>query len=209
MKLHFVNRYTYLKCTINGLKLTSIRAVKRYKNLMFLDVSDNLLELDALQVITELPYLILIHADNNKLYSAAIKPMKYLQCIIVNNNQLKSVNDVYQKELSTLEAGSNQIETVAFYNRMDKLKVLDFRYNIIKDISNFNFPLLDSLYLAGNKLKTLVGLENLVNLRILHVRNNPIKLLNGFDEALTKLSYVNLRSCKVGTLIQVKKLRVN
>ncbi|KAJ8725444.1 hypothetical protein PYW08_003627 [Mythimna loreyi] len=200
--------YTYLKCTLTGMKMTNIRAIRRYRHLMFLDVSNNCLDLDALQVIAELPYLILIHADNNKLTSAAIKPMKYLQCIILNNNQITSVHDVFQEELSTLELGFNQIETVAFDNRMHKIKVLDFRNNLIADISNFNFPLLDSLYLGGNKLTTLVGLEKLTNLRILHVRNNPIKLLNGFDEALTKLIYINLRNCKVGTMIQIKKLRV-
>ncbi|XP_047021010.1 leucine-rich repeat-containing protein 23-like [Helicoverpa zea] len=200
--------YTYLKCKITGLKMTRIDAIKGYRHLMFLDVSNNYLDINALQIITELPYLILIQADGNRLTSAGLKQMKYLQCIICNNNQITSVNDVFQEQLSTLELADNKITSVDFATKMPTLRVLDFRFNQIKDISNFNFPNLDSLYLAGNKITTLAGLETCVNLRILHVRNNPIKLLNGFDEAHTKLQYINLRNCKVGTLRQIKKLRV-
>ncbi|XP_028176212.1 leucine-rich repeat-containing protein 23-like [Ostrinia furnacalis] len=200
--------YTYLKAACTGMSLTDISAVKHFKHLQFLDVSNNNLDLDALQAATELPYLVLIHADHNALYSAALRKMKYLQVIIMNNNKISTVHDVYQPELSTLEVGYNRIHRVFFTNRMPTIKCLDFRYNLIEDISDFDFPNLDSLYLAGNKIKALDGIERLVNLRILHVRNNPIKLLNGFDEGLKKLQYINLRNCKVATLRQVKKLRV-
>ncbi|XP_031768401.2 leucine-rich repeat-containing protein 23-like [Galleria mellonella] len=200
--------YTYLKANCSGMKLTDLSGIKSFKHLQFVDVSNNSLDLDALQVLTELPFLVLIQADKNVLYSAALKKMKYLQVIIMNHNFISSVHDVYQPELSTLEVGYNKIERVYFEHRMQNIKCLDFRYNLIKDIADFDFPKLDSLYLAGNKITSLVGLERLVNLRILHVRYNPIKSLNGFDACLTKLQYVNLRNCKVASLKQVKKLKV-
>lgn len=201
--------YTYLKATCTGMGLTDISSIKYFKHLQFVDVSNNNLELEALQAVTELPFLVLIHADHNALYSAALRKMKYLQVIIMNNNKISTVDDVYQPELCTLEVGYNKIHRIFFINRMPTIKCLDFRYNRIEDILDIDFPNLDSLYLAGNKIKTLDGLERLVNLRILHVRNNPIKLLNGFDEGLKKLQYLNLRNCKVATLRQVKKLRVS
>lgn len=191
------------------MKLTDINAMKCFKHLQFVNVSDNYLTLDALQALTELPFLVLIHADKNLLNSAALTRMKYLQVIIMNNNSISSVHDVYQPELNTLEIGYNKIRNVYFENRMPNLKCLDFRYNLIQDISDFNFPNLDSLYLAGNRITILVGIEKLVNLRILHVRNNPIKLLNGFEPGLLKLQYINLRNCRVKTLKQIKKLKVN
>lgn len=191
------------------MKLTNIAAFKSFQHLQFIDVSNNYLTLENLQVVTELPFLILIHADNNLLNSAALNKMKYMQVIIMNNNRITSVNDVYQPELCTLEVGYNKIDRVNFDNNMPHIKCLDFRYNLIQDISNFDFPNLDSLYLAGNKITSLVGIERLSNLRVLHVRNNPIRILNGFDPELKKLQYVNLRNCKVSTLIQVKKLRVS
>ncbi|CAH0701994.1 unnamed protein product [Spodoptera exigua] len=200
--------YTYLKCKLAGMKLTRIDAIRSFKNIMFLDVSNNCLDIQALQVIAELPYLILIHADDNKLSSAELKPMKYLQVIIFNNNQIASIADVHQEQLSTLELGFNKITKIDFKSKMSFMRVLDLRNNLITEIPPLELPNLDSLYLAGNKIKTLAGIELLVNLRILHVRNNPIRYLDGFNEDQGKLQYINLRNCHVTTLRQVKKMKV-
>lgn len=191
------------------MKLTDIVSVKFFTHLMFLDVSENYLDNKALQAVSELPCLIFLQADKNRITSAALKRMKYLQVIVMNHNQISSVSDIYQDQISTIEIGYNKIQKVAFPYGLFQLKVIDLRYNEITEITGFDLPNLDSLYLAGNKITSLVGLEKLVNLRILHVRNNPIKLLNGFDEGLKKLTYINLRNCKVTTLKQVKKLRVS
>ncbi|XP_068629615.1 leucine-rich repeat-containing protein 23-like [Battus philenor] len=199
--------YAYIKATCTGMSLTDIGAIASFKHLQFVDVSENYLTTPALQAVTKLPFLVLIHADKNRLESAFLKKSKYLQVIIMNYNSIVTVSDVYHPELSTLEVGYNQVTNISFTNRMPSLRCLDFRYNRITDISDFNFPNLDSLYLAGNKIKSLVGLERQVNLRILHVRNNPIESLNGFDPNHTKLQYINLRNCRVTTKKQVKKLQ--
>ncbi|XP_045491175.1 leucine-rich repeat-containing protein 23-like [Colias croceus] len=200
--------YTYLKATCTNMNLTEISALKSFHHLQYIDVSNNNLTTESLQVLSELPFLLLIHADKNNLNSAYLKRMKYLQVIIFNNNRITSVRDVYHPEMSTVEVGYNKIINIYFENRMPNLKCLDFRYNSIHDISDIDFPNLDSLYLAGNRITSLIGIENLPNLRILHVRNNPIKLLNGFDPVHKKLQYLNLRNTKVTTLKQIKKLRV-
>lgn len=189
--------------------LTHIDAIKSFKQLQFVDVSSNRLEINELQVVTELPYLVLLHADKNRLNSAALKKMKYFQVLIMNNNQIDTVQDIFQPEMSTIELGFNKIQKIQFDNRMPEMKVLDFRNNMISSIAGIDFPKLDSLYLANNKITSLVGLERLVSLRILHVRHNPLKVLDGFHPNLTKLSYVNLRCCRISTLRQVKKLRVS
>ncbi|XP_035436939.1 leucine-rich repeat-containing protein 23-like isoform X2 [Spodoptera frugiperda] len=190
------------------MNITRIDVIRSYKHIMFLDVSNNLLDLDALQVVTQLPNLILIHADENRIASAGLKQMKYLQVIIFNNNQITSLADVFQEQLSTLELGFNKIKTIDFKFKMPTMRVLDLRNNLITEIPPLEFPKLDSLYLAGNKIKTLAGIELLVNLRVLHVRNNPIRYLDGFNEDHTKLQYINLRNCRVTTLRQVRKLKV-
>ncbi|XP_022819294.1 leucine-rich repeat-containing protein 23-like [Spodoptera litura] len=200
--------YTFLKCKLVGMRMTSIDAIKCYKHIMFLDVSNNYLDLHALQVITQLPNLILIHADENRLTSAGLKQMRYLQVIIFNNNQITSLEDVFQEQLSTLELGFNKLTKIDFKPKMPTMRVLDLRNNLITEIPPLEFPRLDSLYLAGNKIKTLTGIELLVNLRVLHVRNNPIRYLDGFNENQTKLQYINLRNCRVTTLRQVKKMKV-
>ncbi|CAH2074512.1 unnamed protein product, partial [Iphiclides podalirius] len=200
--------YAYLKATCTGMGLTDIRALAAFEHLQFVDVSDNLLTIEALQVVTKLPFLVLLHADRNRLSSASLARSRYLQVVILNHNNIRSVHDVHQPELSTLEVGYNKVEKIEFNSRMPTLKCLDFRYNLIADVSNLDFPNLDSLYLAGNKITSLAGIERLTNLRILHMRNNPIALLNGFDQTLAKLQYINLRNCKVATLKQIRKLQV-
>lgn len=191
------------------MNLTDLTAFKSYKHLQYIDISNNNINSESLQVLSELPFLLLIHADKNNLTSGYLKRMKYLQVIIFNYNSISSLYDIYQPEMSTIEVGYNKIKSIKFENRMPSIKCLDFRYNLVDDISDIDFPNLDSLYLAGNKITSLMGIERLKNLRILHVRNNPIKLLNGFDPEHKKLQYINLRNCKVFTLKQVKKLRVS
>lgn len=189
--------------------LTHIDAIKSFKHLQFLDISNNNLQLNELQVVTKLPYLVLLQADKNKLNGAELYRMPYIQVLILNNNDITTVHDVFQPELSTLEVGFNKIQKLHFTNAMPNIKCLDFRNNRIIEIADLNFPKLDSLYLAHNNIVSLAGLERLINLRILHVRNNPIRLLDGFHEDHTKLIYINLRNCKVTTFRQVKKLRVS
>ncbi|KAJ2948928.1 hypothetical protein O0L34_g5863 [Tuta absoluta] len=200
--------YSYLKATCTGMKLTDISAILCFKHLQFVNFSENFLTIEALQKVTDLPWLLLLHADKNICISANLRKCKYLQVIIMNYNQLTSVEDVFQPELSTLEVGFNKITAIRFKNRMPHLKVLDFRYNLVQNVLDLDFPNLDSLYLAGNKIKDLTGIDRLQNLRVLHVRNNPIRTLNGFESNLPKLKYLNLRSCKVRTLKQIKRLRI-
>lgn len=188
--------------------LTDVRAIATFKHLQFVDVSDNKLTTENLQILTRLPYLLYIEADKNLIQSAALTKTKYLQVIIMNNNQIKTCHDVYQPQLSTLELGYNKITKVSFEKQMPELKCLDFRYNMIKELKDWDFPNLMLLYLAGNKIKNLDGIGKLTNLRILHLRNNPIKKLDHFNENMKHLFYINLRNCKVSNLKQVKKLKV-
>lgn len=201
-------RYTYLKTTCTGLGLTDVSAIVNFKHIQFVDVSNNKLKLEKLQVLMKLPFLLYLQADQNLLDSAALNRSKYLQVIVMNNNTITNCFDIYQPLLSTLELGYNKIRKVSFEFNMPELKCLDFRYNLIRDLLDWNFPSLVCLYLAGNKIKRLDGIETLTSLRILHLRNNPIKKLDGFTEEMKDLFYLNLRNCKVKSLKQVKKLKV-
>lgn len=188
--------------------LTDIRAIVNFKHLQYVDFSNNKLTIEKIQPVTELPYLLLLKADQNLLQSAALNKTKFLQVIIMNRNYITSCRDVYHPNLSTLELGYNKIEEVSFETPMPSLKCLDFKYNIIRDLTNWEFPNLHSLYLAGNKIKKLDGIENLTSLKILHLRHNPIAKLDNFHEDM-QLIYLNLRNCKIKSLKQVKKLKVS
>lgn len=59
-----------------------------------MDVGGNFLDLDALQVLTELPYLILLRAERNIVESAALNPAPFLQ-VLTNKNFLKVIKTVH------------------------------------------------------------------------------------------------------------------
>ena len=63
-------------------KLTNIAIVLNFKHLLFVDVSGNFLTLDSLQVLSQMPYVIYIKAQRNRIESAALDPMPYLQVIL-------------------------------------------------------------------------------------------------------------------------------
>ncbi|GBP26149.1 Leucine-rich repeat-containing protein 23 [Eumeta japonica] len=200
--------YAYLKATCTSMGLVDVTALIHFKHLQFVDLTDNALTSSSIQVLTKLPFLLLIQANKNLIDSPALKRMKFLQVIIMNNNKITSCNNVYQPELSTLEVGYNSIKDLYFNDPLPELKCLDVRYNLVCAITALEAPKLDSLYLAGNKIKSLIGISRLVNLRVLHLRFNPIKKLNGLEPSLTKLNYLNLRNCKVASKKQVKKLKL-
>ncbi|KAF9408839.1 hypothetical protein HW555_011613 [Spodoptera exigua] len=169
------------------MKLTRIDAIRSFKNIMFLDVSNNCLDIQALQVIAELPYLILIHADDNKLSSAELKPMKYLQVIIFNNNQITSVADVHQEQLSTLELGFNKITKIDFKSKMNKIKTLagiELLVNLrILHVRNNPIRYLDGFNEDQGKLQYI----NLRNCQVATLRQvKKMKVLKALDTLIMK-----------------------
>lgn len=87
---HAINEYLLinLQLTVNVCfsfcrKLTDVRTILNFKHVLFVDVSGNYLTLDALQVLTEMPYLVLLKAERNLVESAALQRMPFLQVGII------------------------------------------------------------------------------------------------------------------------------
>ncbi|GJQ73355.1 hypothetical protein Trydic_g14713, partial [Trypoxylus dichotomus] len=72
-------RYAYLMISPIDRKLTDISMILNFKHLLFIDVSGNILTLDRLQVLSEMPYVLYIRAQRNMIESAGLNPMPYLQ----------------------------------------------------------------------------------------------------------------------------------
>lgn len=201
-------RYAYLMLSVAEKFLTDIEIISNFKHVLYVDLSGNFLNLEALQPVCKLPYLLYLKAERNKIESAALTPMPYLQVLILSKNQITETCDINQPILETLDLGYNEIYTVQFdRERLENLKELSLHANHLLDTSGM-YPLrLENLYLACNKItKIHRDLNTLTNLQVLHLRDNSIRKLNGFSDQLANLTYLNLRNNKINKVRQFRKL---
>lgn len=195
--------YAYLMLTLNNAKLTDISIIAHFKHVLFIDLSGNLLNVNALQILIELPYLVYLKVEKNRLDSGALMQMQYLQVLILNYNQISETCDIKQPFLECLELNFNVIFTIHF-NNLEHLKQLDLRGNHLTDL-NGTFPInLEKLYAPMNRIRSIVG-ANLNNLTVLHLRDNRIRKLDGFCH-MSQLKYLNLRNNCINKRRQFHKL---
>ncbi|XP_050304039.1 leucine-rich repeat-containing protein 23-like [Anthonomus grandis grandis] len=202
-------RYAYLMITATDRKLTEVSVVLTFKHVLFLDLSGNFLNLEALQVLQGMPFLILLRANRNRVESGALNAIHYLQVLCLNINKIEHTYDIAQPMLETLQLEFNQIFTAQFDSeKLPKLKELDLKGNHLMDLSGEYPQSLERLYLAQNKITRLneLALSKLTHLTTLHLRDNKIRKLNGFTEFLGQLTYLNLRSNSIMKLRQFRKL---
>ncbi|XP_018335157.1 leucine-rich repeat-containing protein 23-like [Agrilus planipennis] len=188
-------RYAYLMITATDRKLTHVDIILNFKHVLFIDISGNYLTLDSLQILTNMPFLILLKAERNRMQSAALKPAPYLQLVIMK--VLYNVTD-------------NQVYNVQFVSEgLPELKQLELRGNFLPDFSG-SFPTsIEKLYMAENRISKIISIDvcYLTNLKILHLRDNQIKKLNGFTEHLVNLEYLNLRQNRITKFREFRKLQ--
>lgn len=202
-------RYAYLMLTAVEKKLTDISVITKFKHLLYLDLSGNCLNLDGIQPVCELPYLLYLKAERNVIESAALKSIPFLQVLILNQNQIAETNDIVQKMLETLELGENSLYTAQFQeDQMDELKSLSLHGNYLLDTSGTYPRNVENLCLNRNRImKITPHICKLKHLKVLNLRDNFIRKLNGFTSELENLTYLNLRGNKIRKTRQFRKLQ--
>ncbi|XP_057665259.1 leucine-rich repeat-containing protein 23-like [Diorhabda carinulata] len=201
-------RYAYLMLTATDRKLTDISVIVNFSHLQFVDLSGNYLTLEALQVLSQLPYLLYIRAERNRIESAGLNPMHFLQVLIFNKNSIRETGEICQPILETLELADNFIYTVQFdAERLENLKELVLSGNHLLDTSGTYPKNLEKLFMGKNKIIRINSdLVQLKKLKYLHLRDNNIRKLTGFSETLENLTYLNLRSNNINKVRQLRKL---
>ncbi|RZC32960.1 LRR 8 domain containing protein [Asbolus verrucosus] len=204
------SRYAYLMISAVDSKLTDVSTILNFKHVLFLDLCGNYLTTEALHVLTAMPFLILLKAERNRVESACLKPMYYLQVLDLNQNQIKDVGNIDQPMLECLELSYNDIYATHFDTaNLNNLKQLELTNNLLFDISGVYPPNLEKMYMAANKISTIDSVEfsKLAKLEILHLRENNMQKLDGFTAELASLKYLNLRNNKISKLKEFKKLQ--
>ncbi|XP_077201877.1 leucine-rich repeat-containing protein 23 [Paroedura picta] len=217
---HFKEGLSLLSKTGNGLahafvkfeakekELTDIALIQGFIHLRYVDLSDNLLrDLSPLSCLTHLLWL---KVDNNRLTSAAMDELPYLQIASFANNRIKDTIGISHPRLASLNLKGNDIEEISGLDplKLSNLHTLELRSNSLKTTAGLFLPKLKNLYLAQNSISRLEGLEDLMQLTTLHLRDNLLENLDGFSGSMKALQYLNLRGNAIANLQEVSKLQM-
>ncbi|KAM0681204.1 U2 small nuclear ribonucleoprotein A' [Glugoides intestinalis] len=91
-------------------------------------------------------------------------------------NRLENIKLPTNSELETIDVSDNLIKEMDAFNDLNRLKVLDVGYNLIKRIPELRLPALQELYVMSNDISSISGLS-LPTLLKLDVANNDLKEL--------------------------------
>ncbi|XP_039194699.1 leucine-rich repeat-containing protein 23 isoform X2 [Crotalus tigris] len=155
-------------------------------------------------------HLLWLKVDNNRLISASIEELPYLQIASFANNHIKDCDGICHPRLVSLNLRSNAIEVLSGLNPniLSNLHTVELRGNSLKSTAGIYLPKLKNLYLGQNAISHLEDLENLEQLTTLHLRDNLIEVLEGFSSNMKSLQYLNLRGNAVAQVQELEKLQV-
>ncbi|XP_055214534.1 leucine-rich repeat-containing protein 23 isoform X2 [Gorilla gorilla gorilla] len=199
--------HAYVKLEVKERDLTDIYLLRSYIHLRYVDISEN--HLTDLSPLNYLTHLLWLKADGNRLRSAQLNELPYLQIASFAYNQITDTEGISHPRLETLNLKGNSIHTVTGLDpeKLISLHTVELRGNQLESTLGINLPKLKNLYLAQNMLKKVEGLEDLSNLTTLHLRDNQIDTLSGFSREMKSLQYLNLRGNMVANLGELAKLR--
>ncbi|KAJ8790905.1 hypothetical protein J1605_020999 [Eschrichtius robustus] len=208
--------HAYVKLEVKDRELTDIYLLRSYIHLRYVDVSEN--HLTDLSPLNYLTHLLWLKADGNRLRSAGLNELPYLQIASFAYNQITDTEGISHPRLASLDLKGNHIHMVTGLDpqKLISLHTLELRGNQLNSTLGINLPKLKNLFLvahwvrgwlAQNLLKKVEGLENLSNLTTLHLRDNQIETLSGFSKEMKSLQYLNLRGNMVADLGELAKLR--
>uniref|UniRef100_A0A803THG3 Leucine-rich repeat-containing protein 23 n=1 Tax=Anolis carolinensis TaxID=28377 RepID=A0A803THG3_ANOCA len=200
--------HAFVKLEVREKELTDITLIQNFIHLRYVDLSDNLIR--DLSPLSSLNHLLWLKVDNNKLTSAGMDELLYLQSASFANNQIKDTNGINHPRLASLNLKGNEIEKVTGLDPeiLSNLHTLELRGNNLKSTTGFDLPKLKNLYLAQNSLTYLEGLTELGQLTTLHLRDNQLETLDGFSEDMKSLQYLNLRGNAISQIQELTKLLV-
>lgn len=200
--------HAFVKFEAREKELTDISFIQTFIHLRYVDLSDNMLrDISPLACLTHLLWLKL---DGNRLISASMDDLPYLQIASFANNHIKDTNGINHPRLTNLNLKGNQIEIISGLDpdKLSNLHTLELRGNHLKSTAGISLPKLKNLYLAQNSITKIEGLEGMTQLTTLHLRDNLLEVLDGFSPRMKSLQYLNLRGNGVMQIQEVSKLQM-
>ncbi|PNJ30390.1 LRRC23 isoform 13 [Pongo abelii] len=139
--------HAYVKLEVKERDLTDIYLLRSYIHLRYVDISEN--HLTDLSPLNYLTHLLWLKADGNRLRSAQLNELPYLQIASFAYNQITDTEGISHPRLETLNLKGNSIHTVTGLDpqKLISLHTVELRGNQLESTLGINLPKLKNLYL--------------------------------------------------------------
>ncbi|XP_058299505.1 leucine-rich repeat-containing protein 23 isoform X3 [Hylobates moloch] len=143
--------HAYVKLEVKERDLTDIYLLRSYIHLRYVDISEN--HLTDLSPLNYLTHLLWLKADGNRLRSAQLNELPYLQIASFAYNQITDTEGISHPRLETLNLKGNSIHMVTGLDpqKLISLHTVELRGNQLESTLGINLPKLKNLYLVAAK----------------------------------------------------------
>uniref|UniRef100_A0A8C9B9B0 Leucine rich repeat containing 23 n=1 Tax=Phocoena sinus TaxID=42100 RepID=A0A8C9B9B0_PHOSS len=142
--------HAYVKLEVKDRDLTDIHLLRSYIHLRYVDVSRN--HLTDLSPLNYLTHLLWLKADGNRLQSARLNELPYLQIASFAYNQITDTEGISHPRLASLDLKGNHIHMVTGLDpqKLISLHTLELRGNQLNSTLGINLPKLKNLFLVAH-----------------------------------------------------------
>ena len=175
-----------------------------FKNLQYLYLSHNNLDLSVLTDFINLSYLSL--RCNQLSNITPLKNLTNLNTLDISHNQIIDISAL--KDLTNLNSlnisHNNILIDITPLKNLTNLNTLDISHNQLRNISPLKDLInLNTLYLTGNQIREISSLKDLTNLNILDLSSNQIIDIS----ALKDLTNLNILDLKINQITDISALK--
>uniref|UniRef100_A0A8C4MBZ2 Leucine rich repeat containing 23 n=1 Tax=Equus asinus TaxID=9793 RepID=A0A8C4MBZ2_EQUAS len=158
--------HAYVKLELKERDLTDIYLLRSYIHLRYVDVSEN--HLTDLYPLNYLTHLLWLKADGNRLRSAQLNELPYLQIASFAHNQITDTEGISHPRLGSLDLKGNRIRMVTGLDpqKLISLHTLELRGNLLDSTLGINLPKLKNLFLVTHRVRGWCRKEGTVGARM-------------------------------------------
>uniref|UniRef100_A0A7M4ECL9 Leucine-rich repeat-containing protein 23 n=1 Tax=Crocodylus porosus TaxID=8502 RepID=A0A7M4ECL9_CROPO len=144
--------HAYVKLEAKEKDLTDIGLLQNYIHLRYVDLSEN--QLRDLSPLGSLIHLLWLKVDGNRLTSATLQELPYLQIASFAHNRIKDTEGISHPRLGSLNLKGNEIQVISGLDpgKLANLHTLELRGNKIETTAGLHLPKLKNLYLVRSCL---------------------------------------------------------
>ena len=154
--------HAYVKLDAKQMKLTNVEALQAYEHLRYVNLSQNFLE--NISTLNKLRSLLWLKINQNRLESARLEKLPYLQVVDFSGNKIRNVLGIEHPHLEQLNLNHNDIPSLEGLEPKDlpNLISLQLRSNQLSSTGAFDVEKLKKLK-NSEKIRIFQNYNNKTN----------------------------------------------